>query len=498
MMTRDAADGEARVAARKPNYRRMIDMPRYLCLLVSVALAAGCSDDFVSINQNPNAPTESPSEFLLVSAMQRGVQATHGALGRGTIGNIVQHTSAIEYAWDDRYDIRDGTFNGAWNTMYSAPLMDVEAIIQNETAANFPNRLAVGMILKAWLFHHVTDLWGDVPFREALQGASSIAPGYDPQQQIYADLINMHKEARAKIQPGALAFTTHDLFYNGDMTRWSRLSASLQLRLGMRMSEADPNLARTTVQEAIAAGVLTSRADDALMRWLNDNNSANPWWSGASEAAGGARISATIVDTLSSMNDPRLPIYARPNNAGQYVGMRPGLDDNHAIQFVARSRIGERFVRVRNTPSVIISYPEVLLLRAEAAQRGWVAGDVAALYHEAIAEHMRFLGIAEGAITAYLAQPAVVYNAARGREQILLQKWIMLFGNSLEAWAEWRRTGVPTITPGPDNVTNGRVPRRMLYPSDEQSLNNSNLQAAISRQGGGTQLWDRLWFDKRP
>jgi hypothetical protein len=108
---------------------------------------------------------------------------------------------------------------------------------------------------------------------------------------------------------------------------------------------------------------------------------------------------------------------------------------------------------------------------------------------------MLFLGIPDADITTYLAQPAVAYDPLRANEQLHLQKWIALFGNSLEAWANWRRTGIPTLVAGPNNVTSGQIPRRMLYPTDEQSLNNANLQAAISRQGGGTQLWDRVWFD---
>ncbi|MBI4419365.1 MAG: SusD/RagB family nutrient-binding outer membrane lipoprotein [Gemmatimonadetes bacterium] len=468
-------------------------------LTSALLLAAfGCTSDFTGINQNPNAPTDAPSEFLLVTAIQTGTQQTMGSLGRGVIGHFIQHTSAIEYAWDDRYDVRAETYNGAWNGIYSGPLQDVEAIIKKETAAGRPNRLAVAMILKAWLFHHITDLWGDVPYTEALKGAENVRPAYDAQRSIYQSLVTLLQDARAQIQPTGLTFGTNDIIYGGNMTRWRMFAASLQFRLGMRLSEADPVLAQAIISNALAAGVFASRADEALMRWLEDNSNANPWWSGATEAAGGSRVAATIVDTLKSLSDPRLPIYARSNQNGQYIGMQNGLRDGHGIPFNDRSRIGTWFLRTRSSPSVILSYAEVLFLRAEAALRGWASGDPAAFYTQGITEAMRFYGIPDAAITAYLAQPAVAYDPARGLQQIGLQSWIALFGNSLEAWSTWRRTGIPALAAGPDNVTAGQLPRRMLYPTDEQSLNDANLQAALSRQGGGTAIWDRVWFDKRP
>jgi hypothetical protein len=321
---------------------------------------------------------------------------------------------------------------------------------------------------------------------------------YDAQPDIYQDLIAVHQQARAALDPAALDFGANDIIYGGDVDKWRRFSASLQLRLGMRMSEANATLAQSTIADALAAGVFQSWDDAALLPWLDNDNNANPWWSGQTESAGGSRIAATIVDTLKSLNDPRLPVYARTNSDGEYIGMQNGLRDGHGIPFVARSRIGEYFLRRRDTPTVIMGYAEVLFLQAEAAFRGWGPGDAGLLYEQAVSEAMRYYEIPDTAITRYLTEPAVAYNPATGMEQIQLQKWIALFGDSPEAWANWRRTGIPTLVAGPDNVTAGRIPRRMLYPTEEQSLNNANLQAAITRQGGGTNLWDPVWFDPGP
>jgi hypothetical protein len=263
------------------------------------------------------------------------------------------------------------------------------------------------------------------------------------------------------------------------------------------MSEVAPMRAQAEITAALADGVFTSSADDAVMRWLNNLTNGNPWHSGVVEAPGGSRIAATLVDTLKSLNDPRLPIYARKNGNGEYVGMQNGLRDGHGIAFPARSMIGERFVRKLDQPSNMLTYSEVLFIRAEAAVRGWAGGDPAQLYHDAIRENLKFHGLAAADIDAYLAQPRVKFDASRAREQIALQKWISFFGQGAEAYAEWRRTGMPALRPGPDVITAGVLPRRVEYPTDEQSLNNANLQEAVTRQGGA-RITNRVWWDKRP
>lgn len=475
----------------------MTTFPRITTLVALAVTTLACTEEFAGLNVNPNSPTDAPSEFLIVSAMERGTAEAMGSLSRGVIGYWVQHTSAIEYAWDDRYDVRPETFNGAWNGIYSGPLSDIEVITAKETVAGQPNRVAVAQILKAWLFQNITDIWGDAPFSEALRGAENVLPIYDSQEDIYRGINQLLEDARNKIELPGPSFGNADVIYGGDMTKWHKFSASLQLRIGMRLSDADPALAQAMIAKALADGVFTSRSEEAHLKWLDNDNNANPWWSGTIESAGGVRISATIIDTLKSLNDPRLAIYARPNEDGEYIGMQNGLDDGHGIPFLKRSRIGEWFIRRRESPSVILSYAEVQFLRAEAVIHGWAGGDPKALYEEGIAESMRYYGVPENAIADYLAQPAVQYEPARGIDQINLQKWIALFGNSLEAFANHRRTGIPELLPGPDNVTGGRLPRRMPYPTDEQSLNNANLQAAVARQGGA-QLWDKLWFDRRP
>jgi hypothetical protein len=210
-------------------------------------------------------------------------------------------------------------------------------------------------------------------------------------------------------------------------------------------------------------------------------------------------IAAAIVDTLKSLNDPRLPLYAEPAaHDGEYRGHKNGYDDLPEGQSLAWfSRIGNFWRRDgAATPTALITYSEVLFLQAEAAARGWISGDPAALYMEAIRANMnqyddQGVGPTDAEIDAYLAQPEVAYA---GLNSIYLQKWISLYMNGSETWSEWRRVGVPYMTPGPALML-PRIPIRFSYPSSEQSLNKENLDAAVSRQGGGLDLITPVWWD---
>jgi hypothetical protein len=200
------------------------------------------------------------------------------------------------------------------------------------------------------------------------------------------------------------------------------------------------------------------------------------------------------VDTLKSLADPRLPIYARPNGLGEYVGTKNGDMTDPPLTEV--SRIGTYFSSAA-TPAVIMSYSEVLFLRAEAAERGWVAGDPGDLYEQAITAAMSQIGVASADIEAYLAQPNIQYQGGQaGMAQIGVQKWISLFGNGPEAYAEWRRTGYPSLQAGPDAINDGLIPVRLPYPDRERSLNRTAVEEAIARQGGAT-INSPVWWHLR-
>lgn len=466
-------------------------------LLAGLVLALGaCDNDLTDINDNPNAPTDVGPAFLLPQSIRAAVEGPFGA------GMMLSHTAiwpqhAVQLQYPDEEEglVRPSSMQGYWDNAYAGPLSDIQLVIDKGAEAGNGNVEGVGLIWKSWIFHIVTDAWGDIPYSEALKGSENTTPVYDAQQAVYQGLIQDLTNGAAMLSGGG-DFGSGDLLYGDDMAKWQKFANSLRMRLAMRMAGVDPATAQAAFVAAYNAGPFAGNGDNAMLDWA-----ANPYenplfenWQGRDDHG----ISATMVDTLKSLADPRLELYAEPaQEDGEFRGLQNG-DITPELSISWYSRIGD-FWRAdgATTPTAVMTYAEVLFLEAEAAFRGWIPGDPAALYEAGIRANMtqysdsRAPTAAE--IDAYLAQPVVQYDGARGLEQIQLQQWIGLFMNGSEAWAHWRRTGVPELTPGPD-LTLSRIPVRFSYPSLEQSLNSTNLQAAVSRQGGGLDLVTPVWW----
>jgi len=470
---------------------------RAVPVAVLMATMGGCDQGLTELNENPNQPVSVGAEFLLPAAIVAGAERLHGSsLNMDMVGLWVQHYAEHLYTTEGLYEIMESTINGHWNNLYESPLRDLHEVVKKGQENERPNVEAVGTILKAWVMQAVTDIWGDAGYSQALLGRDSppdMTVVYDTQEDIYNGLLAELKSAGSMISPSGPRISDGDLLYGGDMDQWRLFANSLRLRMAMRLSEVAPGLAATEVADAISAGVFTSSDDGAILHFLDNGVDVHPIF-GYERNRDDHSISATLVDSLKSFNDPRLPIYARPNQAGEYVGTPHGDADNPPLAQV--SRIGTWFSSAA-TPAVILSYAEVLFLRAEAAERGWAPGTAGDLYAEAIATTMTDVGVPAADIATYLAQPSVQYQGGEaGLNQIWFQKWISLYGNGPEAYAEWRRTGVPHLEPGPDAINDGLIPVRLPYPDRELSLNAQAVQAAMDRQGGAT-LNSPVWWDVR-
>jgi hypothetical protein len=460
-----------------------------------LALAAvGCNnDDLTGLNRNPNSPDEATPEFLFANATEATISRVFGTgLHMDITGLWVQHFAEHRFSTEDRYTISDGAISGHWSGFYAGPLQDLQETIQLAEEADRPAAAAQARVLQSWTFQVMTDLWGDIGYSDALRGRDASAgntPTFDPQAEVYASLLTTLREAHDDLTGGG-ALTSADLLYGGDLEQWQKFTNSLRMRMAMRMSEVDATTARTEFTAALAAGPFTSNADNAMLEYIEGGSNVNPIFD-YERSRDDHSVSKTIVDTLKSFADPRLPVYAKPTAAGTYVGMPNGSTTQPALTAV--SHIGAYFASAAS-PAPVMTYAEVLFLQAEAAERGWITGDAAALYRDAIRASMQQYGIATGAIDTYLAQAKVQYaGGAAGLRQIALQKWIALYGNSVEAYAEWRRTGYPQLEAGPDALNDGLIPIRLPYPQREESLNADNLQQAIDRQGGAS-LNDRIWW----
>jgi hypothetical protein len=487
--------------------------------LLALTAALGACNDLTEVNVDPNNPTDVAPSYLMVNAMRDAVsQSVSGPISYRNTAVWAQHNAEIQYPDEDRYIFRAAAVDGQFRGYYSGPLKDLQTIMRKNES---PNHVAISLTLQSYLFQIMTDLWGDIPYSEAMQFDAEkpiTAPVYDSQKDIYYGLFKDLEKAVATFAPGQPTFTGEDLIYGGDLAKWQKFANSLRLRMAMRLSEVDPAKAEAEIKAALDApgGIFESNDDNAVMVYGTDPFSRHPlydnWYAQGRDDYG---ISKTIVDIMVNgdtvarndfaRHDPRLAIFAEKTETdGVYRGHQNGLKDRRGLSLGQLSRISKRWQKTADADAVLMSYAEVLFLQAEAAQRGWIAGDPAKFYNDAIKASMEYYGIPEATFNAYMAaHPEWALNDAGSTplRQIGIQKWIALFTNGPEAYAEWRRTGYPELKPGADitAAAKGKILRRYSYSGLEQSLNTANQKAAVGRQGMANyaDITVPVWWDAK-
>jgi hypothetical protein len=358
----------------------------------------------------------------------------------------------------------------------------------------------------------VTDAWGDVPYSEAFAGLQgNRTPAYDPQEEIYRDMLSTLETAVQNIDPSITGDRFRlggaDLLFNDDLTKWRRFANSLRLRLAMRVSEAAPSLAEQHVNDVLTNHMVMQDNGDSARRPTTQGGdfiTQNPL--SVIKTFDDDRISATLVDTLKALDDPRLPVYADTiagafQDTTNFRGLPNGLSAGaiSGLQGFRYSKLGDK-LSAQDFPVPVLLYPEVKFLEAEAALRGWGPGSAQQHYEDGVRAALTLYGIPDTRADAYLQQPEVAWDPgetdAEKLERIITQKWLALFSQGFEAWAEYRRTGYPQLRPIPDDGdTGGAVPSRILYVNIEQATNTENVNEASRRIGGNTLTTD-VWWDQ--
>lgn len=506
-------------------------------MLAGLVLLMGACEDFEEMNTDPNQPPVVPTSALLSSAQKQLMDHIWDQWHNGRFGmHYAQYWSANEYTDESRYQLRQNINNSYWLYYYAGRdaimdggpngggLQDLEEIIRlNENDpesfaayGDTQNQIAVAKIMKAWMFQIITDIWGDVPYTEALQGADQVAPAYTPQSEIYADLLAELTEANDLINLDEPGFTAGDLIYGGNMTNWLRFANSLKLRVAIRMADVEPGLAEVAINEAIAAGVFESNADNALLPYTASAPNNNPLNQDRKTRADFA-ASEPLINLLQAYNDPRIAYFAAPNANGEYVGLTYGLSQAQAGA-IANSAVSQpsQVVLAPDAPGVYMDYAEVQFILAEAAARGFIGDDPAIHYNEAITASMQYWSdrgtyipdpeisvndpigldpISAEAIQDYYTNQAP-YDPENWRQSIGEQKWLALYMQGIQGWTEWRRldfTGV-LAPPAAGPLVGEGIPLRVTYPIDEQNRNRSSYEAAVSRQGADL-LSTPMWWD---
>ena len=478
---------------------------RYKTVFTALLLGvSACTGKFDEINTNPNAPTVATADLFLPHGIQSAVDAYWGGSLGMDIGDLLaQYWARIQYTDVDQYSITSDVYSGAWQTLYIEALADYQRIYKIGVESGNPNYQAVAVILRSWVFSLLTDVYGDIPYKSALMGLEgTLQPTYDAQKDVYAGLVAELKAANNQInvtdKSKAIA---GDILFNNDLTKWKKFANSLSLRILNRMldkTDAPVDVKaelNRILSDPSTYPVITSNSDNIQLNYIDATNNNNPINQNR-KTRDDHRVSATLINKLKAMNDARLAVYAdKPADGGDYKGVPNGLSnaDANALGLSKTSKVGAYFVSA-TAPGVIMSYTELLFIKAELAYKGiTAASDVTTNYTEGIKASFSQYKLTADA--AYLTANALKTGTA-GYTQIMEQKWIALYGQGLEAWTEYRRTGIPALSPSVINVNAGIIPTRLPYPGSEESLNYANFSSALTKQGGQNDMKLKLWFAK--
>ena len=474
----------------------------YIFLLIVSSLGvASCKKELAGINKNPNAVENPQPNYLLTAATKITVDAYWGVDNNmNTSLLFIQHWAKIQYTDPDRYIFSNSSFVSLWNTLYGQSITDLNKIISIADQQHNSNYKGVALVLRSWVFQLLTDAYGDIPYSQAGKIDSILTPKYDAQADVYQGLLNDLKTAQEALDPSATGPVIQgDILFGGAIARWKKFANSLRLRISLRIADRLPAVSQAVLNEIQTEGgsYIADNSEIAALIY-QDSPNQNPV-SNLFDTRDDYRISKSVTDRLASLNDPRLPIYSdvTPDAPHGYVGIPNGLTvgDASNLGFTKTSKPGTYF-RAPHAPAVIISYAEVLFDQAEAVARGLLTGDANDLYTRAIKASLAQYGITDATVVGnYLGQATVQYNAGQFKKSIGEQKWIALFGQGLEAFAEWRRLDYPTLPPAVAGVLGGQIPVRFIYPGSEQSLNGTNYTNAVTHQGPDL-LTTKLWFDK--
>ena len=463
-----------------------------LALTATPLVITSCRQE-LDINVDPNNPSQASLSGLL-SGSQVGFAFALGGEGTRMPASIVQHYAGhraqpLDYA---QYRITSSATDGTWTALYNT-LMDMKELENKAAASGSQAYVGVSKLLQAHAFSVITDMFGDVPFSEALQGRTNITPAYDKQENIYPALITMIDEGLTALSVGTETISG-DVVYGGDVAKWKKYGNSLKLRLLNHLSSRQPNAAVNFL--ASNPSLIETSVDDAKVAFGSVAANANPIYqfdvlSGRSDQA----VSSTIVDKMKALSDPRVGVYFEPvaNNVlglkGQYLGNAPGNDEEDSKKN-RYSRVGSAYASIK-APVVLMSAAEVNFIKAEVYHRASDSRAQAA-YQAAITQDFAALGLSSS-VGAYLANANVAYNGTLQR--IMEQKWITMFQASYESWVDWRRTGYPALTPAANNATSNVIPRNLPYPDVEINSNRANLVAGPGIPIPYTGLSNRVWWD---
>jgi hypothetical protein len=455
-------------------------------------------DDFLDVNQDPDAPTdEQMTEAvylpgILGYASYRGLEYSNYLSAHWML-----HIAAYGYnaGGQEQFDVRPSDTDYYW-LLYTQSIKNSKRMLDMALTNNNFYYQGIAQVMLAHQFSTLTDMFGDVPMSEALILGKDL-PKFDSQEVIYAQIIKWLEEAIDNFEKteGGMSPGGDDLLYGGNIEKWNKFANSLKARYLMRLYYRDNSYAERALI-ALAEG-FASVDDNAAFKYSNEPNQQSYWFQYSVNWTWHAKLYPTIyfVDLLKDSNDPRLNKLFTKNSVGDFVGHISGTEADDISSF-------QPFLYAAEGPGMFMSYQEVKFLEAEALLlSGASIAEVQTSLNESITSDMLELGVSNVDIEAYLARPELnlsnVANMENRQAIIMNQKYIALFMENSEVYNDWRRTGYPEFTSeiweanmDHGGFVNTTAPIRYLYPLSSYQRNPENTPRV--------NVWkDKVWWDAK-
>ncbi|UTA67121.1 SusD/RagB family nutrient-binding outer membrane lipoprotein [Emticicia sp. 21SJ11W-3] len=516
-------------------------------------------EDLTEVNKNPNGvQPDLVNPNLVLPTVLTEAAKIYVNLGYQDIAGVVQHTQ--KDAWSSGHNDYDWGGNQSWSAYYDI-LRNNQLVYDRAVALNLEYHQGVALVMKSFMFGLITDLWGDAPYTSALKGelgkTEDILPSYDSQEAIYTGILADLEKANTLLSKTKAEYSSIvdnvDVYYGGDPTKWRKFANSLALRYYMRISSKKPDVAKAGIEKiagnASQYPIITSNSDDATMGFPGTSD-ATSWPANTVYDVSGSnyrriKMAATLVESLQAKKDPRLAIWANKVEIPLVVdaSLPAGTDKiEGGKRYLSPDKVGNTLIdtdpdyvgiptsfsalpsayNLNPTPGQtsfnphvsflndiykaatgsllkarLISAAEVNFILAEAALKGWSAGDAKSRYEAGVKASLATWGVS-GAATTYLTNAGVAYDGTL--KQVLEQKWIASWTAATEAWFDFRRTGFPALKPGPA-AKRQAMPLRFYYMQDELNINKANANAALDRlettsfsqADGKNSAWSKPW-----
>lgn len=513
---------------------------------IMAAVLVSCTDRFEAFNTNAHEATyeQMLTDDNLTSSLFQQIERSVIFYRDGT--GVLDSDYQIEYnlcseTWAGYMaptlgnGVNNGSFyiNDSWSrslyiNKYSLAMNAYVSLAEVCEDGGLDHVLALANVLKVAAMHQVADYYGPVPYSEC---GSSLTPTYDSLESIYNQMLTELDDAIDVLteyniaDDSATIMADVDLVYSGDVATWIRFANSLRLRLAMRCVYADASLAQTEAEKSISDsyGLITDNSDNAIVSGIDHH----PLYEiNVNFNDGDTQMNACLDCYLNGYDDPRTFCIVKAANDGLFHGVRNGIQvDSWDAYHNTNNNVSAPNATEYNL--TWLNAAEVYFLLAEAALRGWNVDGTAQEYYEAgvtasfnewgasgVASYLAddtstptaFVDVVGSAGTSAPSSITIAWDDSAdfetSLERIMTQKWIALFPNGPEGWAEYRRTGYPHLLTPANNESNGIVDsdlqiRRVPYPLSEYTDNPTGVSAGVTALGGLDNAGTKLWWDKR-